>query len=107
MPKSFGVVFLVALMTWALLGLFVGRALGNHVQCGDAIGCGIANGHNERAFPVEDGHDRVTVRNGTVRGFYVGLGLQSAIENGLCLYPWRSPLTSPGDRSYAAVAAPS
>jgi hypothetical protein len=34
MPRSFGVVFLVALMFWALLGLFAGRALGNHVECG-------------------------------------------------------------------------
>jgi hypothetical protein len=37
MPRSFGVVFLVALMAWALLGLFAGRALGNHVRCGDVI----------------------------------------------------------------------
>jgi parallel beta-helix repeat protein len=37
MPRSFGVVVVVALMTWALLGMLAGRALGNHVQCGDVI----------------------------------------------------------------------
>jgi parallel beta-helix repeat protein len=37
MPRSFGVVVVVALMMWALLGVLAGRALGNHVQCGDVI----------------------------------------------------------------------
>ena len=31
MPKSFGVVFVVALMMWALLGLVAGEALGNDI----------------------------------------------------------------------------
>jgi hypothetical protein len=37
MPRSFGVVFVVALMMWALMGVLAGRALGNHVQCGDVV----------------------------------------------------------------------
>lgn len=37
MPRSFGVVFVVALVTWALLGMLVSEALGNHVTCGDVI----------------------------------------------------------------------
>jgi hypothetical protein len=31
MPRSFGVVFLVALMMWALLGVLAADALGNYV----------------------------------------------------------------------------
>ena len=30
MPRSFGVVFLMALMTWALLGVLAADALGNY-----------------------------------------------------------------------------
>ena len=37
MPRSFGVVFVVALATWALLGMLVSDALANHVTCGDVI----------------------------------------------------------------------
>ena len=37
MPRSFGVVFVVALVTWALLGMLVSEALANHVTCGDVI----------------------------------------------------------------------
>jgi hypothetical protein len=37
MPRSFGVVFVVALAMWALLGMLVSDALANHVTCGDVI----------------------------------------------------------------------
>ena len=40
MPKSFGVVFVMALMMWALLAVLAGEALGSEVtmQCVNA-GC--------------------------------------------------------------------
>ena len=31
MPKSFGVIFVVALMIWALLGVLAGEALANDI----------------------------------------------------------------------------
>jgi hypothetical protein len=37
MPRSFGVVFVLALAIWALFGILVGQALGNHVGCGGVI----------------------------------------------------------------------
>jgi parallel beta-helix repeat protein len=128
MPKSFGVVFLVALAFWALLGMFAGRALGNHIQCGDVItqdttldsdlvdcpgdgivigadgitldlnghtidgdgdprgylGCdtGILNGRSDNCtYPRVPGHSGVTIRNGLVRQFALGLQLVEGDAN--------------------------
>jgi parallel beta-helix repeat protein len=37
MPRSYGVVFIVALALWVLLGVLVSDALGSHVSCGKVI----------------------------------------------------------------------
>jgi parallel beta-helix repeat protein len=56
---------------------------------GDGVGCGggIANGSVLRevgcVFPSQPGHDRVVVKNGTVREFYIGVELEQANDNAL------------------------
>ena len=57
--------------------------LGGHIVDGTGTGCGIANGHHECVFPVEDGYERVIVRNGAVSQFYHGVGVTEADDNAL------------------------
>jgi large repetitive protein len=57
--------------------------LGGNTVDGTGIGCGIANGHHECDSPVEDGYERVIVRNGAVSQFYIGVGVTAADDNAL------------------------
>ena len=106
MPRSWGVVLLVALAFWALFGVFAGRALGNHVACGDVVtqdttldsdlidcpGDGIVVAADDVTLDLRGhtvagpgtgsgiravGHHGLTVQHGVIRGFWVGLDLDS------------------------------
>jgi parallel beta-helix repeat protein len=56
--------------------------LNGHALGGTAVGCGVSNGHPEWcAAGTEPAYERVTIRNGSVRGFRVGVGLQTADDN--------------------------
>jgi len=55
--------------------------LGGHTVKGNALGCGITNGYSDWcASPIERGYERVTVRDGTVRDFYVGVGIGNVTD---------------------------
>jgi parallel beta-helix repeat protein len=58
--------------------------LNGHTVDGNAVGCAVSNGSSEWcASGTEPAYGRVTIRDGTVRGFLVGIGLQTADDNAL------------------------
>ena len=86
MPRSFGVVFLAALIAWALLAVLAGQALANHVQCGDVISQDTTLDSDLIDCPGDGlviGADGITLDLGghTVDGDGVGVFCDSGIKN--------------------------
>src|SRR5688572_15838454 len=57
--------------------------LGGHTVQGNAVGCGIANGPTDWCLSPIEGYERVTVRDGVVRDFYLGVGIGNVTDSAL------------------------